>query len=157
MKQRKILMFVIACVSLIGLWFLGVDKSVFLEECSDCLYQKDIIQYRIFTIPVHQKEIEHHSFLELTALALEAPCPHRNLQRWHRHRRWGLCFCAYPCINGIQGLDTDLESWYTEDLITKLKSKLAEDPTLGKEFRQRVLYDHDNRYLEDFKAEIMGL
>jgi len=142
----------IAPIALAALWFLGVDKSWFWEECNDCAYQCDVIQYRFFSIPLHERKTERRTPIELVARDLGAPCPHSDLHRGHKHRWWGLCFCAWPCINGITGLSGP--PWYDEQLSARVKAAAAENPTLGEEFRRRVVYGHDWNYFKRFRDEL---
>lgn len=87
--------------------------------------------------------------LELVCADLGVPCTHPNKTRWHKHRWWGLCICAYPCHNGIIGLAGDAND-YDEAMSARVKSLAKENPKLAEEFHQRVLIQHDYEYWHAF-------
>ncbi|MHC4501391.1 MAG: hypothetical protein ACYS21_20060 [Planctomycetota bacterium] len=152
MKLRRAIICMIVPIALAALWFLGVDKSWFVEECHDCRYQCDVIQYRLFSLPLHERKTEHHPPIELVARDLGAPCPHQHFHRWHKHRCWGLCCCAWPRIDGITRLSGG--PWYDRQLSAKVKAAAAADPTLAEDFRRRVVYGHDWNYWRRFTREL---
>lgn len=133
---------------LTGLWFVVVDWSWFVHDCPDCGYESDVMQYRIFTIPVHESIRESHSVIQRLATDLGVPCQHRNAQRWHKHRLWGLYFCKSPCINGIFRLSYG-ESWYDQSHSRKVARLAANDPAVAYEFSRRVLDQHDFTYAKE--------
>ena len=156
MRKRRVISLIVIIILLIGLWFLGVDRSWFVEGCEDCNFSRDIIQYRIFSIPIYEIIVrEYYPVYTRVARDLGAPCPHKNHFRWHKHRWWGLCYCARPCINGTFYLSAD-DSWYNDELVAKVKAKAIADPEFGAGFRQRVLYNHDWDYWNRFKAELLS-
>jgi hypothetical protein len=142
-------------VLLIAFWFLGVDRSWFVEGCKDCNFHRDVREYRILGIPIIRKIVhEYHPVYARVARDLGAPCPHLHHFRWHKHRWWGLCYCAWPCINGTFYLYDD-DSWYSEEVIAKVKQKAIAEPKFGEEFRQQVLYNHNWDYWKQYKAELL--
>lgn len=155
MKKRRVIILPLIVILSIALWFLGVDKSWFVEGCEDCNFNRDVVQYRIFGIPIHEIVREYHPVYARVGRDLGAPCPHQHHFRWHKHRWWGLWYCAWPCINGTYYLSAD-DTWYSAELIAKVKAKATIDPKLAEEFRQRVVYDHDWDYWNRFKAELLS-
>ena len=140
---------VVLCLLLLtGLWFIAVDWSWFVHDCPDCGHESDVMQYRVFTIPVHESIAESHSLIQRLATDLGVPCQHRNAQRWHKHRLWGLCFCKSPCINGTYRMN-DGESWYDRSHSTKVARLAAAEPAVAVEFSRRVLVEHDFTYAQE--------
>src|SRR2546426_12696089 len=83
-----------------GFWFLGVDRSWFVETCPTCGYGRDVLQFRVLTIPLHERTQDYVTLLQRVAADVGAGCSHPGLKRYHKHRYWGPCICARPCING---------------------------------------------------------
>lgn len=154
MKGRRAIILGFLVCGLAILWFVGVDRSWFIEGCEDCLFHRDIVQYRIFGIPIHERSDERNSLIQLVARDLGAPCAHRGFYRLHKHRWWGLCYLGWPKIDGTFALGSTEESWYNEDVADKLKAVALVNPTLGEEFRRRVLYRHDWNYWRCFGREL---
>ena len=150
---RKI--YILPILLLIFLWFFCFDRSIFLEGCEDCLFRKEIIQYRIFSIPIHEKVLDHHSAIELMAIDLGYPCPHRDYQKTHLQRYWGGCICMYPCISGTF-LFTG-PSRYNDDIARRLKALSIVKPDLGKDFKQKVIFEHNIEYLNSILNEANNL
>ena len=152
-KRRLILSVVAGVVALIVAWFCAVDVSWFVESCPDCGSGWNSIQYRILQIPISDHRRSNTMMLELVCADLGVPCTHPNLMRRHKHRWWGLCICAYPCHNGIDGFAGDADD-YNETMSSRVKALSKEHPTLGQEFRQRVLVAHDYDYWHAFAERI---
>jgi hypothetical protein len=156
MKWAKIYKRIIFCifiaVALILLWFLAVDESWFVVTCKDCFYDRDVIQYRIFTFPIHSKVREHNSTITFVAEELGLPCSHENLERWLKYRWWGFLFC-YPRHSGISGF-AGLEDSYKKQIKAKLKVLLDIDPNLPGTFQQRVLIEHDLDYWKELANKL---
>lgn len=150
MNRRRILIIFASLLSGTSLWFLAVDSSWFVESCIWCGMSRDELQYRVFTIPVHGEVFEFRTIPQLVAEDLGAPCPH-HIRRWHKHRWWGLCYCARPCIDGIYRLVGD--EWYGEKHSRFVKELAENNPSLRKEF-QRALLSEDRRYIVDFVGTI---
>src|SRR5262245_42555562 len=68
----------------------------------------------------------------------------------------GLCICARPCINGIDGFTND-PHWYDPALSSKVRALTLSEPGLPEEFRQRVLVDHDLEYWRTFCDRLIVL
>jgi len=148
MKRRRFL--IVTIVGLLAIiWFAAVDWSWFIHQCDDCLYEADVFQVRLLTLPVYERSRPRHSAIELASIDLGIPCEHRGLRSWHKHKWWGLTFCACPCINGITSMMGD-DAWYNANVAAKVKALGTRDTGLGSEFRQRVLVDHDWEYWRRF-------
>ena len=154
--KRKIIIISLSLVTFAGFWFLGVDGSWFVDDCPDCLHGRDIYQIRIFTIPIYQRVKEDYSIIEKITEDIGISCRHPNLVRWHKHRYWGLWFCAYPCINGISRLTGD-DRWYDDRARAIVKEISKTDPTLREIFSTRVLKNHDWKYLKAFVQQVGSL
>ena len=143
----------VAMIVGVAIWFGGVDWSWFVVDCPDCFYSEDVFQYRVFGIACHEEVRPSHTIPEMIARDLGAPCPHRNITMWHKHRRWGLWHCAAPCINGVYRIHVDL-TWYDQNKMGKVKSFALKNPESGGKFRQRALYDHDYEFRDEFLKKI---
>ena len=152
-KRGLILGFLILVIVL--LWFAGVDKSWFVEDCRGCGYSADILQYRVFTFPLYEIRRDYYSLPAEITSDLGTPCPHNNKVRWHKHRYWGLLYCASPCINGIYRISGG-ETWYTQEIKSEVIAMGKENPGLGKEFYRRVIIERDNQYWDQFVKELRG-
>ncbi len=62
-------------------WFAAVDRSWFVEDCPDCEFGRDIVQYRILTIPVREEIDEYRPVVQRIAEDLGVPCRHQNSSR----------------------------------------------------------------------------
>ena len=142
-------------MALCAIWFLALDKSYFMESCDDCYYQKDILQYRIFSVPFNETTTERHAPIELIARDLDKPCPHHSFYRLHKKRFWGLYLCTHPCISGIFALSSHEKPWYQEEIRTKVQQVASVYPKSGEEFLERVIYEHDWNYWNRFKEELL--
>jgi hypothetical protein len=140
----------------IAFWFLAIDRSWFIERCPTCGYSRDVFQFRIFTVPVNERDREYKSLIQKVAFDLGVPCDHRNLVLYHKHRYWGLWICACPCINGVDRISTDL-SWYDEKTSAAVKKLAENDPALPREFAERVLLNHDWPFWEALVQKIQTL
>jgi hypothetical protein len=155
MGKKHLTISVVAFMAICATWFLALDKSHFTEGCDDCYYQKDIIQYRIFSVPFHETTTEQHAPVELVARDLGKPCPHHSFYSLHKRRLWGLCFCARPCISGIFSMSSDKKPWYQEEIRMKVQQVASVYPKSGEEFLERVIYEHDWNYWKRFREELL--
>jgi hypothetical protein len=131
---------------------LGVDRSWFVETCPDCDHSADVFEVRLFTIPLHTERTVEPGIKERVATDLGVPCQHPHLDRWHKHRYWGLLWCAAPCINGIDRLQR--EDWYDMRASTRVRQLAAGDPTVPERFRNQVLNGHNPEFWWDFRAMV---
>jgi len=152
---KKLKIFIPICLVLVLVWFLGVDRSWFVETCGDCYSSRDVIQYRFLTVPFSERVVEQESPISRVARDLGVPCPHRNLTRWQKERWWGLLFCCCPCKSGITSLTWD-ERLYDERTIAIIKSLVKSNPELPEEFYRRILVEHDLKYWEQFKEQVFS-
>jgi hypothetical protein len=142
----------IAATAIAG-WFLAVDFSWFEESCPACLESRTILQYRVCGCAVHEDTQVRPSVIQRASADLGVPCSHPAVERWHKHRWWGLAVCRCPCINGTVGVAGD-PAWYDRNLAAKVKSLRASRPEISEEFRRRVLVDHDREYWQALLAEM---
>ena len=75
------------------LWMVAVDWSWFVEGCEDCWLSRDILQVRVYRMPIYET-ISEYGALYRIANDLGVPCLHEHSRRWHKYRYWGL---IYPC------------------------------------------------------------
>lgn len=130
-----------------GLWMSLVDASWFVEECPECHWGADVIEYRVCGRAISQtEEVYEESWHYLVTVDLGVPCQHPGKIRWHKHRYWGLCYCAAPCINGSYRLVDD-ESY--SDLSPRVRAWRELDPTLGPRFRDALAHD-DREFVKEF-------
>jgi hypothetical protein len=137
------------------LWMVAVDRSRVREICPDCYLDRDICQWRLFRIPLHEKIIcEYHTTFSHIASDLGVPCSHR-FHRAYLTRCWGLFFPAHPCFNGILRLVG--EEWYDDNAAAIVRAKQHASPGLAEEFHRRVFIEHDHEYGRQFCEEVIRL
>jgi hypothetical protein len=154
--KRRLIIIASSTLFVLAFWFLAVDLSWFVEDCPACGYGRDILQYRVFGIPIHEQSRESITLLQRVAADIGAECSHPNLERWHKYRFWGLCIPAWPCINGTYRLTGDY-SWYDDEARSIVKEMGRATPSLRNEFADRVLKDHDWEYWKDFVKRLKTL
>ncbi|HVU26241.1 MAG TPA: hypothetical protein VHG71_00630 [Verrucomicrobiae bacterium] len=155
MKQKFV---IISSVVILfsAFWFLCVDESIFVKSCPDCDYGEDVYQIRIFTIPIYQHTEQHDSILQKIALDLGAECKHPNMsagyQKW---RFWGLLIPdeIHLGIDSLSGGD----DWYDDKARAIVKEMVKANPSLRDEFANRVLKNHDWKYLKTFVQKVIAL
>jgi hypothetical protein len=147
--SRRFLIIALSAIAAIACWFLAVDRSWFIENCPTCGYSSDVMQIRVFGIPVNEQRQDHPSLIQKVAADLGAECTHPKLTGYHKHRYWGLWYCACPCINGVDRINFDI-SWYDEITSAKVKEMAAANPSLRKAFTERVIINRDRKYWSDF-------
>ncbi len=152
-KRRKPLLGV-ALLTLPVLWFACFDKSWFVGECKHCGSGQDIVQFRIVGIPLYEYAYDYETEIQKISIALGNPCLHRSYRTWHRHRYWGMLYCAAPCHNGIDRAIG--KNWATGKFLEQVKASAVLDPELPQQFKQRVLIEQDWKYLKAFKESIEG-
>ncbi len=154
--KRKFTIILLSPALIAAFWFLGVDRSWFVEACPDCGFGRDIIQYRVFTIPIYQRTRDYISTSQKIALDIGAECKHSKLERWHKHRWWGLIICACPCITGMSGL-SDADEWYDDKARSIVKEMVRANPSLRDEFAKSVLKNHDWTFLRAFCEQVRAV
>lgn len=152
MKRKKFIT-ISSLVLIAALWFGAVDWSWFVFECHDCGCFKDVLQYRVFEIPVHETILEYPSVTQRVGIDLGAPCQHRRSEYWHKHRRWGLCICADPCINGVYRLTTE-DAWYSDEVSAKIAALSQSDPQVKTEYSERVLREHQYVFVKTILEKV---
>ncbi len=153
MNRKRVLFGVVFAATVIAGWFLAVDFSWFEENCPACLESRTVLQYRVCVCTVREETQVLPSDIQRASVDLGVPCSHPAVERWHKHRWWGLVVCRCPCINGTFGLVGD-PNWYDRNLAAKVKSLRASRPEISKEFRQRVLINHDHEFWRALVAEM---
>ena len=154
--KRKLIIVLLSPVFILAFWFLGLDSSWFVETCPDCGFGRDIMQYRVFTIPIYQQTKDYNTVLQKVAADIGAECKHPKLERWHKHRYWGLVICACPCINGTDRL-VGGDEWYDDKAKSIVKEMVRTNPPLRDEFAERVLKNHDWKYFRAFCEQVRTL
>lgn len=153
MNRNRFFIGVGVAAAAIAAWFLAVDFSWFEESCPACLESRTVLQYRVCSCTVREETQVRSSVIQRASVDLGVPCSHPAVERWHKHRWWGLVVCRCPCINGTVGLVGD-STWYDQNLAAKIKSLRVTRPELSREFRQRVLVDHDREFWRTLLEEI---
>ena len=142
----------VVLVLVVFLWFVLVDWSWFVETCPLCGYSRDVAQYRFAGVALCTSTRESHYLREKVARELGTPCSHGDMTSWHKHRWWGLCYCAGPCINGICGIAEEPEQ--DELILARVRKKVQADPGIRQQFQQRFIEDHDLAYWRDFLTSL---
>lgn len=132
----------VVVLSLVALWFLAVEFSVFIADCPDCYHGSDIFQYRVFGVPVSTHVRQYPTVIELTLKDVGAPCEHHNTEPWHQYRFWGLVYPAWPRINGTVRLYDGVDE-YTNDVALRFQRLGENDPQRARQLHDRVIHDHD--------------
>ncbi len=136
----------LALIAAGAIWFLGIDWSWFVHDCPDCGHGKDIAQYRIFSMPIHETTHHYSTVIEHVAGDLGVPCSHANATSWQKHRWWGLLYCKAPCINGLYRLKSD-DSWYDREASEKVAALANRNDSIRREFVQNVFEKHDFKFV----------
>lgn len=147
LMNRKKFIAIASLLLIAAIWFGAVDWSWFVYECPDCGYVKDVTQYRVFEIPVHETVYKYPTVTQRVGIDLGVSCQHVRIDSWHKHRHWGLCVCADPCINGMYLLTSD-DSWYTDDVSSKIVALSQNDPLVKAEYSKRVLREHQYQFVK---------
>lgn len=154
-RRAGLFLVVRVLIALLGiglLWMMAVDRSWVREICPDCRLDRDILQYRLFRIPIHERILREYSTPACRIAAdLGAPCSH-HFERWLMTRYWGLFFPAHPCFCGTVRL-TDGE-WYDDRMAEIVRSKGQASPGLAEEFHRKVILEQDSNYLQTFFADL---
>jgi hypothetical protein len=135
------------------LWFVSVDKSWFAEKCDVCIYRRDFIQHRFFTLPLYSEVKEYVSMVKFVADELGVPCRHPNLERYHKVKWWGLVVPTRPrdCMVGGGTFDDA----YKEQVRTRIRELIESDPNLATEFQQRVLIERNIEYWKQLRQILL--
>lgn len=147
-RRRRLIGVGVVVVAVMA-WFVCVDWSWFVEGCPNCGFGRDVVQYRVCGIVVREETKEFQTIAEFVARDLGTPCSHIPMNRWHKHRWWGLCYCQSPCINGIDRLTQD-ESWYDAAVQSRVQALAATDPAVRDEFKQRIIVGRDATWWQTF-------
>jgi hypothetical protein len=154
--KRKLIIIFSSLILFSAFWFLCVDGSIFIKSCPDCWYGEDVYQIRIFTIPIYQHVEQHDSILQKIAIDIGTECKHPNMssgyQKW---RFWGLLIPdeIHPGIDRLSGGD----DWYDDKARAIVKEMVKTNPALRDEFADRVLKNHDWKYLKTFVQRVIAL
>lgn len=150
--RRTLIFGSVAVIGLLVFWFLAVDWVMTVENCPECVYGRDVMQYRVFGFVIHERICEDPSLIEMVASDMGLKCQHPRMESWRKHRWWGLCICASPCINGMHRLGGDID--YSDAARDHVKKMVNEMPSLRAEFQQRVLVEHDWDYWRSLVEQI---
>jgi hypothetical protein len=154
--KRKLIIVFSWIILFLAFWFLCVDESIFVKSCPDCDYGEVVYQTRIFTIPLYQQIEKHDSILQKIAIDIGAECKHPNMSSGYQKRRfWGLLIPdeIHPGIDSLSGGD----DWYDNKARMIVKEMAKANPSLQDEFANRVLKNHDWKYLKAFVQKVIAL
>ena len=156
-KNKRICLWVIiALIALPTLWFLGVEKSTYIEGCGDCIYQSYVTRYKVFSITVSENIEEHNTMIRSIVADLGVPCQHKNSYSEHTHKYIGLLIKQdkeFKDSEIVIGGDT----WYNEETSEKVKKIAKENPEFAKQFYQRMIVEQDVNAWKDFFEQIEKL
>jgi hypothetical protein len=146
--KRKLITIFSSLILFLVFWFLGVEGTILVGTCPDCLYGKEVYQIRIFSIPVYQHVKGYDSVLQRIAINIGAECNHLNLSSYKKWRFWGLLIPEeiHPGIDRMAGDD----DWYDDKARAIVEEMVKANPSLRDEFANRVLTNHDREYLKAF-------
>jgi hypothetical protein len=154
--KRKLAIIVSAVIVFLVFWFLCVDGVIFVESCPDCSHGMDIFQIRIFTIPIYQQMADERiSILQKIATDMGIECKHPNLSGYEKWRFWGILI-PQEVRPGIDSLSGD-DNWYDDKARAIVKDMVKTSPSLRDDFSNRVLKDHDWKYLKAFVQKTIAL
>lgn len=139
MIGRKPLVILGGVIAVLLLWFGGVDRVQYEEDCLDCQLGRTIYQTRLATAPVLEAIEERPSLLSMAAEDLGVPCPHDHVHRWLAERRLGLVLVIFE----DHVLHPTQRPWYPPCAREAARSLAEAEPELPQEFRSRVISDHD--------------
>ena len=151
-------LFVLA-IGLAGLWFVAVEKSVYVDSCPDCFSVAFVVQYKVVGVVVSEKTDKiPQTLMEQAASCLGVPCFHPRVDRWQKSRYWGLLICGWPCIDGALNLDLvgDQSPEFVEVLGNALRRLEKQNPNLAAEFKERVLEKHDLDYWQQLRRLVQA-
>lgn len=130
-------------------WFAAVDLTVDSHYCEHCHRHRIEAAYRLYRWRIRPLPTNIHSTMTSDVAAdLGVPCQHHE-HSFQKLRFWGLVY-PYPALSGICCLSGDVTY---EELRPAVQEMLSEDPELPKTFRQKVLYEHDSNYTQQFYSE----
>lgn len=136
----------LSLVATMAVWFVAVDRSVYVEGCYDCGTTWDVFEYRLFGVPLIKSGSESTSYLQVVASDLGQPCSHFRYYRVHRCRYWGMLICAFPCEHGVTGPYLGTPDNYESEIKARVVAIGKEDPSVGKRFED-ALVQHDQAYI----------
>ena len=139
------------------IWFGSIDLTVVFERCDHCLTPRVVVNVRVLTWVVASVEQRRYEPLaSRLASDLGAGCPHRFL-KWPKRRFLG-AIVPIELSSEEQGDwllgDGEAHEWYGESEREHLQQLSKANPGLADEFRERVLFRHDYRYLSSLVNQI---
>jgi hypothetical protein len=147
---------VLACAVTV-IWFGSIDLTVVFERCDHCLTPRVVVNVRVLTCVVASVErTRDESLVSKMASELGMGCPHR-FSEWPKRRYMGMVVPVDLASEG-QGDwmlgDGEAHEWYGESERQQLRQLSRANPGLADEFRERVLFQHDYRYLSSLVNRI---
>ncbi len=143
--------------ALAALWFLAVDWSWFVWRCDDCGLLRETYQYRVLGRSVSSEQWEGNRLTSWALSDLGVPCLHRDSHEWHKHRWWGLGYCAGPCWNGTHALLGD-DSRYSEAVSLRATELGRSEPDFAREVYRKRIVERDAGFFWDvFMADVIAL
>lgn len=128
-------------------WFAAVDRSAYYEECRRCHSDRMRVAVRICGIEcATQFHSEHERFESRLARDLGCACPH-DYARLLVARRFGLAVPLIAKSVPYHLWHGEAPSWYIKNASTIIKGLKTENPSIGEEFRDRVLLKSDDDYM----------
>jgi hypothetical protein len=118
--------------------------------------EKMFIKLEFLQFQFTQHIEQHDSILQKMATDIGTECKHPNMssgyQKW---RFWGLLIPdeIHPGIDRLSGGD----DWYDDKARAIVKEMIKTNPALRDEFANRVLKNHDWKYLKTFVQDVIAL
>lgn len=134
-------------------WFAAVDFLCIIETCPHCLFQRNVVQYRVLGVPLCKRTSQNDTLITLVARDLGVPCQHDSMNRMQKERRLGLCVPWGTNFQGTVGLAGDL-TWYNKEVSSRVAALSSRRPEVRDEFRIRVLERGDMEYWRRFIGDV---
>lgn len=148
-RSKKFRLLILVITVMCVCWFLFIDWVWLIEGCEDCGYQRFVLQYRVYGVPVSQRVIEYRTSLQEVAEDLGVPCAHLASYRYLKQRWWGLAVPRNQGIAGTVRIAVD-ESPYNSEQREIVRAMARDNPGVAREFYQKVMVERDRTYWDRF-------
>ena len=137
-KQKSLFITLGISILLVILWFACVEKSLYIEGCSDCYYQANVTRYRLLGQTVYTSTEEHNTILRTILQDLGLPCPHNGHFSHYKSKYYGLLILVTKESEPTEIIIGN-SSWYTPEAAQKVRQLGKDDPEFAKEFYHQMV------------------
>ena len=138
---------------IVVLWFVGVQRSVYLRRCPRCGSYTVRVVVSVFGVGISENRLHSDSMIEEIARDLGVPCRHVQARQIRLRRQWGLLICACPCRDGTFALSGN-KSEYTPQMKRRAIEIGRKNPDLAHEYFRRVIVGRDPEWLTWFLDQL---